>query len=96
MRLRRLLALASLTVGAHANLVAQESVTVIRTARVIDGTGRVIPNATVVVRGSRIVSVGPNAAIPSGARVYDLSTLTLKERFAILPLTPSPAPSTAF
>jgi imidazolonepropionase-like amidohydrolase len=77
MRLRRLLALASLTVGAHANLVAQESVTVIRTARVIDGTGRVIPNATVVVRGSRIVSVGPNAAIPSGARVYDLSTLTL-------------------
>ena len=56
---------------------AQEPVTVIRAARVLDGTGRTIPNATVVVRGSRIVSVGPNASVPAGARVYDLPTLTL-------------------
>jgi len=74
---RRLLALAWLCLGARAAAIAQEPVTVIRAARVLDGTGRTIPNATVTIRGSRIVSVGPNAAIPSGARVYDLSTLTV-------------------
>lgn len=74
---RRLLALAWLCLGARAAAIAQEPVTVIRAARVLDGTGRTIPNAMVVVRGSRIVSVGPNAAIPNGAHVYDLSTLTL-------------------
>lgn len=74
---RRLLAFAWLCLGARADAGAQEPVTVIRAARVLDGTGRTIPNATIVVRGSRIVSVGPNAAIPAGARVYDLSTLTV-------------------
>src|SRR6476660_818857 len=74
---RRLLALAWLCLGARADAIAQEPVTVIRAARVLDGTGRTIPNAIVIIRGSRIVSVGPNATIPSGARVYDLSTLTL-------------------
>ena len=74
---RRVLALAWLCLGTSATAGAQESVTVIRAARVLDGTGRTIPNATVVVRGTRIVSVGPNATLPAGARVYDLSTLTL-------------------
>ena len=74
---RRLLALAGLWLGFRADALAQEPVTVIRAARVLDGTGRTIPNASVVVRGSRIVSVGPNAAVPAGARVYDLSGLTL-------------------
>jgi imidazolonepropionase-like amidohydrolase len=77
MAFRRFLALAWLSLGIRAEASAQEPVTVIRAARVIDGTGRTIPNATVVVRGTRIVSVGPNATIPRGARVYDLSTLTL-------------------
>jgi imidazolonepropionase-like amidohydrolase len=74
---RRLLALAGLWLGFPADALAQEPVTVIRAARVLDGTGRTIPNASVVVRGSRIVSVGPNAAVPAGARVYELSGLTL-------------------
>jgi imidazolonepropionase-like amidohydrolase len=74
---RRLLALVGLWLGFRADALAQEPVTVIRAARVLDGTGRTIPNASVVVRGSRIVSVGPNAAVPAGARVYDLSGLTL-------------------
>ena len=74
---RRFLALAGLSLGIAAKASAQESVTVIRAGRLLDGTGRTIPNATVVVRGTRIVSVGPNATVPSGARVYDLSTLTL-------------------
>ena len=76
MVLRRLLAL-TLSIAAGTAVAAQEPVTVIRAARVLDGTGRTIPNAAIVIRGSRIVSVGPNAAIPAGARVYDLSTLTV-------------------
>ena len=77
MLFRRFLAVAWLSLGLRAEAGAQDPVTVIRAARVLDGTGRTIPNATVVVRGARIVSVGPNAAVPAGARVYDLSTLTL-------------------
>ena len=74
---RRLLAVAVLFGVVGRDLPAQEPVTVIRAARVLDGTGRTIPNATVVVRGSRIVAVAPNAPVPAGARVYDLPTLTL-------------------
>ena len=74
---RRFLALAWLSLGIGAQANAQETVTVIRAGRVLDGTGRTIPNATVVVRGTQIVSVGPNATVPPGARMYDLSTLTL-------------------
>jgi len=62
---------------ASGGLTAQEPVTAIRTARVLDGTGRTIPNAVVIVRGSRIAAVGPNVAIPPGARVYDLARFTL-------------------
>ena len=64
---------------AGTQLAAQEPVVAIRTARVLDGTGRTIPNATIIIRGTRIVSVGPNAAIPAGAHVYDLT------RFTVLP-----------
>ena len=74
---RRVLALAWLSFGTGAAASAQDSVTVIRAARVLDGAGRTIPNATVIVRGTRIVSVGPNATAPAGARVYELSSLTL-------------------
>jgi len=74
---RRLLAVAWLSLGIRAEARAQDSITVIRVARVLDGTGQTIPNATIVVRGTRIVSVGPNAAAPAGARIYDLSSLTL-------------------
>src|SRR5687767_10364690 len=77
MNIRSPLVAALLSVGASVGLAAQEPVTVIRAARVLDGTGRTIPNATVVVRGSRIVAVGPNARVPAGARIYDLPTLTL-------------------
>jgi imidazolonepropionase-like amidohydrolase len=77
MVLRHLFAAACLGLGLASRVAAQEPVTVVRAARVLDGTGRTIPNATVIIRGSRIVSVGPNASVPAGARVYDLSTLTL-------------------
>ena len=74
---RRLVAVAALFGLVGRDLPAQEPVTVIRAARALDGTGRTIPNATVVVRGSRIVAVAPNAPVPAGARVYDLPALTL-------------------
>ena len=40
-------------------------------------SGNVTPNAVIVVRAGRIVSVGSNAATPPGAKVIDLGNLTL-------------------
>jgi len=40
-------------------------------------SGNVMQNPVVVVQGGRIASVGANAAIPSGAKVVDLGSLTL-------------------
>src|SRR4029450_10169961 len=40
-------------------------------------SGNVMQNPVIVVRGGRIVSVGPNAAPPAGATVIDLGALTL-------------------
>lgn len=47
--------------------------------RVIDGTGKVIDRATVVVRDGRIVQVGPQGSVtvPSGATQVDLTGKTL-------------------
>jgi len=46
---------------------------IIRSTRVIDGTGRTIERATVVIRGSRIVAVGPDrdVSIPDRATKID-------------------------
>jgi imidazolonepropionase-like amidohydrolase len=49
-------------------------VTAIVGATVIDGTGAAaIPDATIVIRGTRIAAVGPraNVAVPNGARIID-------------------------
>jgi len=52
--------------------------TVVRAAKMIDvKAGTVVDNPVIVIRGSRIVSVGPNAAAPAGARVIDLGNVTL-------------------
>ncbi len=49
----------------------------IRFGELIDGKGRVVTPAVVVVRGNRVVSVGvDDAAIPGGARVIDLTRFT--------------------
>lgn len=52
---------------------AQERAITIRAARVIDGTGRVIPNATVEVVGSKITKIETR----SGPVTYDLGAATL-------------------
>src|SRR6478752_5216815 len=46
-------------------------------ARVIDGTGKTMERATIVVRDGRIVSVGSAAAVPVGAERNDLSGKTV-------------------
>src|SRR5262245_25193136 len=53
---------------------AQDSTIRIRAARLIDGTGRVIANATVVVQGSRITAIDTTG---SGRPDYDLGPLTI-------------------
>jgi len=53
-------------------------VLVVRAARLIDGTGGTpISPAIVVVRGDRIEAVGGAVAMPAGARVVDLGSVTI-------------------
>jgi imidazolonepropionase-like amidohydrolase len=61
-----------LAAHAHGQAPAPQT-TVIRAARMFDPkSGAVIPNAVIVVTGSRIVSAGTNAVVPAGATVIDL------------------------
>jgi imidazolonepropionase-like amidohydrolase len=46
-------------------------------ARVIDGTGKVVEGATMVVRDGKIVQVGPGVAVPAGAERHDVSGMTI-------------------
>ena len=57
-------------------LCAQPPV-VIRGARVVDGTGAPARVTTVVIRGAKIETVAPDAAVPAGARVIDAAGQTL-------------------
>jgi len=53
-------------------------VTAIRAGRLLDPDGgRILTNQIIIVTGNRITDVGPNAAIPAGAQVIDLSRLTV-------------------
>ena len=54
---------------------SQEPVTVLHFRQAWDGE-RLIPNATVVIRGQRIVAVGAKVDIPKGAREIDLRKYT--------------------
>jgi imidazolonepropionase-like amidohydrolase len=54
-----------------------QSIKAIRFGKLIDGTGKVLTNAVVIVRGDRIESVGSRETpIPSGAEAIDLSAYT--------------------
>src|SRR5437764_9738719 len=48
----------------------------IRAGKVVDGSGKVIPNAVIVIDNDRITSIG-TAAPPAGAEVIDLSRFTI-------------------
>lgn len=57
-----------------ATLLSQDQTVRIRAATVIDGAGKTLRNATIVVRGSKITSIETGSA---GAATYDLGTLTV-------------------
>ena len=80
-RMRNIFAALTLVVAAPllaAPLFAADDVTVIRAARLIDGTGAApIANAVVVVTGNKITAVGSNLPAPTGAKVIDLSNATV-------------------
>src|SRR6476469_4425585 len=66
-----------------AQIIAQTT-TVIRAARMIDGTGApTVQNAAIVVTGDRIVAAGPATSVqtPAGARVIDLGDVTVLPGF---------------
>jgi len=57
---------------------ARAQVTVIKAGTLIDGTSaQPRRNQTIVIRGNRIESVGGDVAVPAGARVIDLSNMTV-------------------
>jgi imidazolonepropionase-like amidohydrolase len=69
---------------ALASQLAAQQATVLRAARLIDGTGApMITNAVVVVTGDRITAAGPAATVtvPAGARILDLGDVTLLPGF---------------
>jgi imidazolonepropionase-like amidohydrolase len=56
-------------------LTAQQIV--LKAAKLIDGTGKVIENPLVLIEDKHIVSIDPKMNLPQGARVIDLGTYTL-------------------
>jgi imidazolonepropionase-like amidohydrolase len=57
---------------------APAPLTAIRAGRLLDPeAGRILTNQIILVEGTRIRDVGPNVQVPSGARVVDLSSMTV-------------------
>jgi imidazolonepropionase-like amidohydrolase len=81
---RNTLAVAIAVAAAMSAPLAAQTTTVVRAARMIDGTGAAtVRDAVVVVTDDRIVAAGPSASvtIPPGARVIDLGDATLLPGF---------------
>jgi imidazolonepropionase-like amidohydrolase len=74
MRIARLMTVFLLLATSLPALAATKAV---KFGKLVDGTGRVLTNAVVIVDGDRVQSVtSGNASIPSGAEVIDLSRYT--------------------
>lgn len=75
--------LSALLLLATTSAFAQDpTVTVLKAARMIDGTGAApVQNAVVVITGDKITAAGANVAIPKGAKVIDLGDATLMPGF---------------
>jgi imidazolonepropionase-like amidohydrolase len=59
-----------------------QPITVVRAGRLVDPeTGTVATNQSIIVEGERIREVGANLQVPAGARVIDLSKLTVLPGF---------------
>src|SRR5215475_1100469 len=58
--------------------VAAAQTVAVRAGRMFDPrTGTLLTNQVIVIRGDRITDAGPNAQVPAGARVIDLSRATV-------------------
>jgi len=63
---------------ADAQSQAPETVTAIRAGRLIDVVaGRELTNQVILIRGTKIEAVGGNLEVPAGARLIDLSGMTV-------------------
>ncbi|NIP59306.1 MAG: amidohydrolase family protein [Gemmatimonadetes bacterium] len=71
------LLLAVLVVVAPDALGAQNVDYVLRADRAIDGSGNLIQNPVIIVRGDQIFDVRPGAEVPTGAEVVDLRGYTI-------------------
>src|SRR6202041_2710494 len=64
--------------SAPAAPAAPEPITAIRAGKFIDvEAGRILANQVILVRGTKIEAVGANVAVPDGAKVIDLSKMTV-------------------
>src|SRR5262245_33201826 len=66
--------LAALTIALTAAVTAQDQAVRIRAATILDGTGKVLRNATIVVQGSKITSID---TANSSAATYNLGQVTI-------------------
>src|SRR3977135_434905 len=61
---------------------AAEQTIALKAARIFDGKSKaLIQNGVVIVQGDKIVDVGSNVSVPSGAQVIDLGDATLSPGF---------------
>ena len=66
------------TAATAATPAAPEPITAIRAGKFIDvEAGRILANQVILVRGTKIEAVGANVAVPDGAKVIDLSKMTV-------------------
>src|SRR3984957_5987851 len=66
------------TAATPATPAAPEPITAIRAGKFIDvEAGRILANQVILVRGTKIEAVGANVAVPDGAKVIDLSKMTV-------------------
>src|SRR5215468_11244982 len=71
---------ASLALVIGTSTAADAQTTALRGARVIDGRGGApIDNATIVIRGGRIIAIGPSSgtSVPNGAEVVNYTGKTI-------------------
>ncbi len=63
---------------ATATFAAQPEIVAVRAGRLIDPkAGTVVPGAVIVIENGKVKAVGPGIALPAGAKVIDLSALTV-------------------
>ena len=76
-----------LSFATHAQTPATTPATVLKAAHLFDGrSGTLVSPGLVVVQGSRILAVGPDAGIPAGARVIELGDVLQDIRATERPL----------